>query len=65
MKAMLTVLSVGVLISLATGLSSAEAIRAFTPFAVLSTGVMLLAYWAVADDHTPLHVHTREQKKAA
>ena len=65
MKAILTVLSVGVLISLTTNLSSAEAIRAFTPFAVLATCVLLVAYWAVADDHTPSHVNTREHKKAA
>ena len=65
MKAMLTVLCVGVAVSLATNLSSAEAIRAYTPFAVLSTGVLLLAYWVVAADHTRPHAHTRPQKKAA
>lgn len=65
MKAMLTVLCVGVMVSLATNLSAAEAVRAFTPFAVLSTGVLLLAYWAVAADHTPLHASTGVLKKAA
>jgi len=65
MKAMLTVLCVGVAVSLATNLSSAEAIRAYTPFAVLSTGVLLLAYWVVAADHTTSHAHTRPRKKAA
>jgi uncharacterized membrane protein YjfL (UPF0719 family) len=65
MKAMLTALCVGVVISAATTLSSADAIRAFTPFAALATGVLLLAYWAVAADSTPPHVHTAEHKKAA
>jgi hypothetical protein len=46
-------------------LSSAEAVRAFTPFTALSTVVMLLAYWVVADDHTPSHANISEQKKAA
>ena len=64
MKAMLTVLFVGATVSMATILSGAEAVQAYTPFAVLSTGVLLLAYWIVADDHTP--AHTREvYKKAA
>jgi uncharacterized membrane protein YjfL (UPF0719 family) len=65
MKAMLTVLGIGVVMSLATNLSSAEAVRAFTPFTALSTVVMLLAYWVVADDHTPSHANISEQKKAA
>jgi hypothetical protein len=65
MKAMLTVLCVGVAVSLATNLSSAEAIRACTPFAALSTGVLLLAYWVVAGDHTRPHARTGQQQKAA
>ena len=65
MKAMLTVLCVGVVVSLVTNLSSAEAIRAYTPFAALSTGVLLLAYWVVAADHTRPHARTGRQKKAA
>ena len=65
MKAMLTVLCVGVVVSLVTNLSAAEAIRAYTPFAALSTGVLLLAYWVVAADHTRPHEHAGRQKKAA
>lgn len=63
MKAMLTVLFVGVAVTVATILSPDESVQAFTPFAVLSTGVLLLAYWVVASDHTPAHAGTH--KKAA
>jgi hypothetical protein len=62
---MLTVVCVGVMASLATNLSSAEAVRGFTPFTTLSSLVLLLAYWVVADDHTPSHANAGEQKKAA
>jgi hypothetical protein len=65
MKAMLTVLCVGAAVSLATNLSSAEAVRAYTPFAALSTGVLLLAYWVIAADHTRPHERTGRQRKAA
>ena len=52
MKAMGVVSVVGSLISVATALVPIEAAQAFTPFAVLSTGVLLLAYGVVADDRT-------------
>ena len=65
MKAMLTVLCAGITVSLATGLAPAEAVRAYTPFAVLSTGVLLLAYWVVEADHTPSRADIGEYRKAA
>jgi hypothetical protein len=65
MKAMLMVLLVGAAVSVATALFPAEAVQAFTPFAVLSTGVLLVAYWAVWSDHTPAHIDAGAQKKAA
>lgn len=49
MKAMQAVFVVGSLISGAMALAPVEAVQAFTPFAVLSTGVLLLAYWVVSD----------------
>lgn len=65
MKTMLAVLCVGVLLSLATNVSSVEAVRAFTPFVALSTGVLMLAYWVVAADTSRSHAHADPRKKAA
>jgi hypothetical protein len=62
---MLTTLSVGIALSLATTLASAEVVRAYTPFVALSTGVMLLAYWVVAADHTSTRAKASVHKKAA
>jgi hypothetical protein len=60
---MLVVLFVGAAVAVATAISPAEAVRACTPFAVLSTGVLLLAYWVVASNPTPAShgsaTHTR------
>ena len=64
MKAMLTVLFVGATVSMATAVSAAEAVQASTPFAVMSTGVLLLAYWIVADDHTPARTRGTYKKAA-
>ena len=64
MKAMLWVGTVGSLVSLLTMAVGGEGVRAYAPFAVLSTGVLLLAFWAVASDHTPI-THVGERKKAA
>jgi len=60
---MLWVLFVGAAVSAATALSGAEAVQAYTPFAVLSTGVLLFAFWMVASDPTP--ARTRESHKKA
>jgi hypothetical protein len=65
MKAMFAVLCIGGAVAIVTGLSAAESVRAFTPFAVLSTGVLLLAYWVVAADRTPSHATTDVHKEAA
>jgi hypothetical protein len=64
MKAMRVVLVVGSAISAATALAPVEAVQAFTPFAVLSTGVLLLAYWLVADDQKA-DAHRSVYKRAA
>jgi hypothetical protein len=64
MKTMLRVLFVGAAVSVATILSGAEAVQAFTPFTVLSTGVLLVAYWVVADDHTPARTRAAYKKAA-
>jgi hypothetical protein len=64
MRPMLTVLFVGGAVSVATALSGAEAVQAYTPFTVLSTGVLLVAYWIVADEHTPAHSRGVHKKAA-
>jgi len=64
MKAMVKVLISGFANSGATALFPAEAVQAFTPFAVLSTTVMLLAYWVVAGDHTPTRTDAVYRKAA-
>ena len=64
MRAMLSVLFVGAAVSAATALAGAEAVQAYTPFTVLSTGVLLLAYWLAADDHTPARTHASRKKAA-
>ena len=42
-----------------------DAGQAWGPFVLLSSTVLLLAAWVVADDHTPSHANVGEQKKAA
>ena len=64
-KSMFVVLSVGAAVSVATAIFPAEAARACTPFAVLSTGVLLLAYWLVASDSTPASRDAATHKRAA
>ena len=53
MKALLTVLVVGTLVSLGTALSPAEGVRAVAPLAAMSTVVLLLAYWVVGGERKP------------
>ena len=65
MKAMSAVFVIGSVISAATAIIPAEAVRAFTPFAVLSTGVLSLAYWLVAVDHTPARSDASVQARKA
>jgi len=65
MKAMLTVLFVGAAVAVALALSPAESVRAATPLVVLSTAVLLLAYWVIAGDQTPAHYNTGTYQKAA
>jgi hypothetical protein len=62
---MLLVLLTGAAVSVATAILPAEAVRACTPFAVLSTGVLLLAYWVVASEATPASPHSAAHKRAA
>jgi hypothetical protein len=64
-KSMSVVLLVGAAVSVATAIVPAEAVRACTPFAVLSTGVLLLAYWVVASDRTPASHDAATDKRAA
>ena len=64
MKAMRTVFVVGSLISASTALAPAEVVQAFTPFAALSTGVLLLAYWVVSGDQG-VEEHRSAYRKAA
>jgi len=42
-----------------------DAGQAWGPFVLLSSTVLLLAAWVVADDHTLPHAKAGEQKKAA
>jgi hypothetical protein len=65
MKAMLTVLLIGVAVAVAMALSPAESVRANTPLVALATGVLLLAYWVIASDHAPAHHDAGTYKKAA
>jgi hypothetical protein len=64
MNAMRWTLVIGAIVSALTFVVGGEAVRAFGPFAVLTTGVLLLAYWAVACDRTPV-THAGEKTKAA
>jgi hypothetical protein len=64
-KSMFVVLLVGAAVSVATAIFPAEAVRACTPFAVLSTGVLLLAYWVIACDATPALHDSATHKRAA
>jgi hypothetical protein len=61
---MFSVLFVGAAVSTATALAGAEAVQAYTPFTVLSTGVLLLAWWIVADDPTPARTRASRKKAA-
>ena len=65
MKAMCSVFVVGSLVSLAMALAPVEAVQAFTPFAVLSTGVLLLAYWLVAAEKPPRATSDLYHRRAA
>ena len=64
MRPMLGVLFGGAAVSAATIVSGTEAIAAFTPFTVLSTAVLLFAYWMAADDHTPARNRSHYKKAA-
>jgi len=64
-KSMLVVLFVGAAVAVATAIFPAEAVRACTPFAVLSTGVLLLAYWVVASEPAPASRDSATHKRAA
>jgi hypothetical protein len=49
----------------AAALLPGDAGQAWGPFVLLSSAVLLLAAWVVADDHTLSHANVGEQKKAA
>jgi hypothetical protein len=51
--------------SVAAAMLPGDAGQACGPFVLLSSAVLLLAAWVVADDHTRSHAHMGEQKKAA
>jgi hypothetical protein len=65
MKSMFVVLLVGAAVSVATAMFPAEAVRGWTPLAVLSTGILLLAYWIVASDPAPAASHDSATRKHA
>lgn len=53
MKSIITVLIVGAAVTAATALSASEAVKAFTPFAALSAGLLVVAYSVVAAEQPP------------
>ena len=53
MRGMLSVALIGGVTSVAAIMLPGDAGQAWGPFAVLSTGVLLLAAWIVATDETP------------
>ena len=53
MKGIVSVALIGGVTSVAAITLPGDAGQAWGPFAVLSTGVLLLAAWLVATDHTP------------
>ena len=66
MKRIPSVAVIGGAVSVAANLLPADLGQAWGPFAVLSTGVLLLATWVVASDHTaPSQSHSVPAKKAA
>jgi hypothetical protein len=66
MKGIVSVALIGGVTSVAASLLPGDAGQAWGPFAVLSTGVFLLAAWVVARDRTPAApAHTTSHTKAA
>jgi hypothetical protein len=66
MKGIVSVAVIGGVASLAAIMLPGDAGQAWGPFAVLSTGVLLLAAWLVATDYTPAsHRSAASPKKAA
>ena len=53
MKSIITVLIVGAVLTGATAMAASEAVKAFTPFVALSTGLLMLAYSLVAAEKPP------------
>ena len=53
MKSIINVLIVGGGLTAAAALAPSEAVKAFTPFAVLSTGLLVVAYSLVAAEKPP------------
>jgi hypothetical protein len=52
MKGLPAVVLVGGVLSVVTALWPAESVFAWSPYAMLATGVLGLAAWVVASDHT-------------
>jgi hypothetical protein len=65
MKSIVSVALIGGVISVAAALLPGDAGQAWGPFAALSTGVLLMSYWAVERDHTPASDRTATHKHAA
>jgi hypothetical protein len=65
MKAIISVGLIGGVISVAAALLPGDAGQAWGPLAALSTGVLLLSFWAVDSDHTPASHRTTTRGRAA
>jgi hypothetical protein len=65
MKSIITVLIVGAILTGATALSAFEAVRAFTPFVVLATGLLVVAYSLVAAEKPPRVTSDAYHRRAA
>jgi hypothetical protein len=53
MRSIITVLIVGAVFTAATAMAASDAVKAFTPFVALSTGLLVLAYSLVAAEKPP------------
>lgn len=65
MKGIVSVALIGGVASTAAIMLPGDAGQAWGPLAVLSTGVLLLAAWLVASDHTAPAAHTAPHQRAA
>ena len=65
MRSIITVLVIGAALTGATALAPSEAVKAFTPFVVLSTGLLVLAYSLVAAEKPPRATSDAYHRRAA